>query len=240
MARIPLEDSANDIVGKARRGLGRPGETSPEKLGLNAAALHAIATNAWYPSDPGPIDGLACFQTPFSDMMVNSYVVFDPASKIAAAFDTGTDCSRMLALPVRIQQIFITHVHADHILDLDRLKQKTGATAFVSEREPLDGATSFADGRTFSVGALTVETRRTSGHARGGATYVVSGLARRLAVVGDALFAGSMGGGLVDYREALRTNCESIFTLPDDTVICPGHGPLTTVGEERRHNPFFS
>jgi glyoxylase-like metal-dependent hydrolase (beta-lactamase superfamily II) len=57
--------------------------------------------------------------------------------------------------------------------------------------------------------------------------------------VGDAIFAGSMGGGLVDYREALRTNRESIFTLPEDTVICPGHGPLTTVGEEKQHNPFF-
>jgi glyoxylase-like metal-dependent hydrolase (beta-lactamase superfamily II) len=48
-----------------------------------------------------------------------------------------------------------------------------------------------------------------------------------------------MGGGLVNYDEALRTNRAAIFTLPDDTVICPGHGPLTTVGEEKRHNPFF-
>jgi glyoxylase-like metal-dependent hydrolase (beta-lactamase superfamily II) len=48
-----------------------------------------------------------------------------------------------------------------------------------------------------------------------------------------------MGGGLVSYDEALRTNRSSIFTLPDDTIICPGHGPLTTVGEEKLHNPFF-
>jgi len=49
-----------------------------------------------------------------------------------------------------------------------------------------------------------------------------------------------MGGGLVDYREALRTTRESILTLPDDTVLCPGHGPLTTVAEEKQHNPFFA
>jgi hydroxyacylglutathione hydrolase len=49
-----------------------------------------------------------------------------------------------------------------------------------------------------------------------------------------------MGGGLVDFAEALRTNHEQLFTLPDDTVVCPGHGPLTTIGEERQHNPFYA
>jgi glyoxylase-like metal-dependent hydrolase (beta-lactamase superfamily II) len=48
-----------------------------------------------------------------------------------------------------------------------------------------------------------------------------------------------MGGGMVSYEDALRTNREKIMTLPDDTVLCPGHGPLTTVGEEKKHNPFF-
>jgi len=57
--------------------------------------------------------------------------------------------------------------------------------------------------------------------------------------VGDAIFAASMGGGAVSYEEALRTNRQQIFTLPDATVLCPGHGPLTTVGEQKRHNPFY-
>jgi len=68
----------------------------------------------------------------------------------------------------------------------------------------------------------------------------VSGLARPIAIVGDSLFAGSMGGGNVSYRDALRTNFEKILTLPDQTIICPGHGPMTTVGEEKEHNPFFA
>lgn len=238
--RIPLEDGASDIIGKAQRGLKLPGETNPAKLGLNAAALRDLENKAWYPNDLGPIAGLACFNTPFEDMTVNSYVVFDPATKIAAAFDTGADCTGMLQLPVKVQQIFITHIHGDHIIELDLLKEKTGAKAYVSDREPIDGAETFKDGRTFSIGSLKVETRRTSGHARGGVTFVVTGLAKRLAIVGDAIFAGSMGGGAVSYEEALRTNRESIFTLPNDTVICPGHGPLTTVGEEKQHNPFFA
>jgi glyoxylase-like metal-dependent hydrolase (beta-lactamase superfamily II) len=146
----------------------------------------------------------------------------------------------MLKLDVKIGHILLTHIHTDHILELDRLKERTGAKAYVSEREPIAGAETFADGRQFQIGSLKIETRRTSGHAAGGVTYIVTGLARRLAIVGDAIFAGSMGGGAVSYEEALRTNRENILTLPDDTIICPGHGPLTTVGEEKQHNPFFA
>ena len=247
---IPLEDNVSDIIGKAQRGLKLPPVAPPQneaeirrlagRLRLGADALVASANQSWHPADPGPIEGLACFTTPYEDMTVNSYVVFDPATKAAAAFDTGADCSGMLQLPVKIQQVFITHIHGDHIFDLDRLKEKPGARALVSEGEPVAGAETFPDGRTFSIGQLKVETRRTSGHSRGGVTYVVTGLSRRLAIVGDAIFAGSMGGGLISYEEALRTNRESILTLPGDTVICPGHGPLTTVGEEALHNPFFA
>jgi glyoxylase-like metal-dependent hydrolase (beta-lactamase superfamily II) len=59
-------------------------------------------------------------------------------------------------------------------------------------------------------------------------------------VVGDALFAASMGGGMISYADALRTNKEQLFTLPKETLICPGHGPLTSIGWELGHNPFFA
>jgi len=58
-------------------------------------------------------------------------------------------------------------------------------------------------------------------------------------VVGDSMFAASMGGGMVSYKDALENNIQKILTLPDDTILCPGHGPLTTVGEEKVNNPFF-
>jgi glyoxylase-like metal-dependent hydrolase (beta-lactamase superfamily II) len=61
-----------------------------------------------------------------------------------------------------------------------------------------------------------------------------------VAVVGDSLFAGSMGGAPNQYEQALRNNLEKILTLPDDTVLCPGHGPMSTVREEKGHNPFFA
>ena len=81
--------------------------------------------------------------------------------------------------------------------------------------------------------------KHTHGHSVGGMTYVIDGLEKPVAVVGDAIFAGSMGGGMISYEDALRTNREKIMTLPNDTILCPGHGPLTTVCEEKQSNPFF-
>ncbi len=212
-------------------------------LNLGADALVTFARKEWHPQDPGEIPGLAEFNTAYDDYTVNAYLIWDPKTKQGACFDTGADCSGMLeraaALGVKVQLILLTHTHPDHIADLAKLTSATGAKAFVSKLEKFDGAETFDAGKQFKVGNLVINTRQTSGHARGGITYAVDGLARRLAVVGDAIFAGSMGGGLVSYEEALRTNCEQIFTLPDDTILCSGHGPLTTVGEEKLHNPFY-
>jgi glyoxylase-like metal-dependent hydrolase (beta-lactamase superfamily II) len=248
--KIPLEDNVRDIVGKAQRGLKMPAMDLPQdeegicrlasKLHLGAEALVASAKKLWYPADPGPIAGLKCYNTPYEDYTVNSYIVFDPVTNNAAAFDTGSDCSGLLKSGVTIRQIFITHIHGDHIMALDPLAKQTGAAVYVSERETIAGAKPFKDGSVFFIDSLKVETRRTSGHALGGVTYVVTGLKKRIAIVGDAIFAGSMGGGMVSYEEALKTGRENILSLPDDTVICPGHGPLTSVGEEKRHNPFFT
>lgn len=270
MSALPLEDNFNDIVSKAMRGLKLNAAQVAEKaglspqaveslaggdfdattarkvapvLGLDAEALVVSGEKGWRP-EPVEAHGLAQFTTPWEDMMVNSYVVWDPASLAAIVFDSGADATPMLDLVqqqgLKVGLIALTHTHGDHVFDLDRLKSRTGAPAFVSEREPLDGAESFSVGKTFTAGKLRVETRLTWGHSKGGITYVVLGLERTVAIVGDAIFAGSMGGGMVSYGDALESNRTGIFTLPDETVLCPGHGPLTTVGEERRHNPFFA
>ncbi len=267
---IPLEDTAADIVGKAMRGLKLTDADVAAKAGIDADAvasfldgtydertaravapllrvsadaLSAIGHKAWRPQ-PVTVAGLAQFNTPYEDMTVNSYVAFDRATGEAVAFDTGADCTGMLELLARekltLKLILLTHTHSDHILELDRLKEKTGAPAFVGNREPLDGAESFPEAREFQCGALRISTRLTWGHSPGGITYVIAGLEKPVAIVGDAVFASSMGGGGVSYADALRTNREQILTLPDATVLCPGHGPLTTVGEEKAHNPFFA
>lgn len=267
--KIPLEDNFNDVLLKAQRGLQfSPGQLASKAgvseldvkkslagkfdeavvrklapvLGLGAAQLAALGRKAWYPP-AHKVAGLAVFNTPFADFTVNAYLAWDAKTREAVAFDTGTDCSPMVRAAkskgLDITLILITHIHGDHVADIARLKKETGAPAFVSQLEPTDRAEPFAAGKQFHVGGLTIESRQTSGHCKGGTTYVVAGLTTPLAVVGDAIFAGSMGGGLVSYEEALRTNRQNILSLPDHTVLCPGHGPLTTVGEQKQHNPFF-
>ena len=213
-------------------------------LNLNAAALRKLASGKWEPESFGDRDGLAMFNTTYGDMTVNAYLVWDPEVRDAVAFDTGADCGGMLQLVrrenLKVKLILLTHAHPDHVADLARLRKTTGAPVYISELESEQGAEPIAEGKRFEVGSLKIEARLTSGHSRGGITYVVTGLVRPIAVVGDSLFAGSMGGGNISYQDALRNNREKILTLPEDTIVCPGHGPLTTVGKEKRDNPFFA
>jgi glyoxylase-like metal-dependent hydrolase (beta-lactamase superfamily II) len=213
-------------------------------LNLDASALRKLASGEWGAEEPAAIEGLAQFNTTFGDMTVNAYLAWDRATRDAVAFDTGADCGEMLrrieAEKLRVRLILLTHAHPDHVADLRRLRKETGAPVYISEFEPEEGAEAIAEGKRFEVGALKIEARLTSGHSPGGITYVVTGLTQPVAIVGDSLFAGSMGGGNVSYEDALRNNREKILTLPDDTIVCPGHGPLTTVGKEKRENPFFA
>jgi glyoxylase-like metal-dependent hydrolase (beta-lactamase superfamily II) len=213
-------------------------------LGLAARALVDLGKGDWQPKETGELDGLAHFITRYHDMTVNAYLIWDPATREAVAFDTGADCSEMLQLAkaqkLKVKLILLTHAHPDHVADLRRLRQGTDAPVSISERELIPAAEPIEEGKHFQVGKLDVESRLTWGHSRGGMTFVVNGLARPVAIVGDSLFAGSMGGGNVSYPEALRNNAEKILTLPDETIVCPGHGPMTTVGEEKEHNPFFA
>jgi hydroxyacylglutathione hydrolase len=267
---IPLEDNYDDVLGKAQRGLGVSAAELAARTGLNEAAIRAVMAGQfeepvaravaealgldaerlvrlgrreYAPAPVPPIDGLIAFNTPFDDMRVNAYLVWDPASKEAAVFDTGSDAGGILdaaaARDLTVRMILLTHAHGDHIFDLDRLREKTGAEAWIGEGERLEGVNAFSPGREFRVGALSIGTRLTWGHSRGGITYVVGGLSVPVAVMGDAMFAGSMGGGMISYEAALRTNRDEILTLPDETVLCPGHGPVTTVGEQKAVNPFF-
>jgi hydroxyacylglutathione hydrolase len=213
-------------------------------LDLDGRALCELARGEWHPKEIEELDGLEQFNTDYHGMAVNAYLVWDPTTRVAAVFDTGADSSQTIRFAnrhnLKIQFILLTHAHVDHVADLPRLREETGADVFVPAREPVSGAEAIDEGKHFHLGNLEIDTRLTWGHSQGGITYVVTGLARPIAIVGDSLFAGSMGGGNVSYHDALRNNLEKILTLSDETIICPGHGPMTTVGEEKQYNPFFA
>jgi glyoxylase-like metal-dependent hydrolase (beta-lactamase superfamily II) len=216
------------------------------KLGTNA--LEALAHKRFYPTAPIFSRGLTLFNTPQGEQTVNNYLIWDARSRFAAVFDTGTNAEALIdtiqAEHLDVRHIFITHTHHDHIAALPALAAACPrADVWSSELEPVDfpGAKTFKENAHFHVGdELAIKTLFTPGHSPGLTTFFVTGLSWPLAIVGDALFSSSIGGSAEHYSEQLRNDNEKIFTLPRNTVIAPGHGPMTTLALEKLHNPFFA
>lgn len=179
-------------------------------------------------------------------MTVNCYLIWDDATKEAALFDTGWfgrpvfDLIRENRLVLR--HLFITHTHTDHVVALTEIRREHPQVQLHSNARSAPAAQRNHAEKIIALGALQIANRATPGHAEDGATYVITGFpdhAPPVAVVGDAIFAGSIGGAREQAGLAKQKIREHIFSLPPETLICPGHGPLTTVGEELAHNPFF-
>ena len=214
-----------------------------EELGLGKSKLLVSARKEWYPA-PLEIECLKQFNLPFGSMFVNAFILWCEETAKAWVFDTGPEAAPILEFLAKenlsVDAIFLTHTHGDHIACLEKLKQKTGnPPVFVHKLEPIAGANLIDEGLQYEMGSLSLRSLHTHGHSVGGTTYLVDGLEKPVAIAGDSLFAGSMGGGMVSYQDALQNNREKIMTLPGKTIVCPGHGPMTTIEEERKHNPFF-
>jgi hydroxyacylglutathione hydrolase len=241
-AEVSVEDLVAVKSGKFNEAVTR---RVARHLRLHPDSLVQLAEKSWYPEQPIFRTGFAAFNTPHEDMTVNSYVIWDERSRHAAVFDTGGSSQPMLDLiqgeNLRVQYIFLTHTHIDHIADLPRLAAETKGEVWASEREPADfpGAKTFAENAFFHVGPFSIKTLSTWGHSQGGTTYFINGLSYPLAITGDSIFAASMGGAMVSYQAAFDNNRHKVLTLPADTVLACGHGPITTVVQERKNNPFF-
>lgn len=268
--KLPIEDDFNDVLGKAQKGLGWDTEELAKRAGieesvvralrrgefdepsaravarvlrLDEGALIALALRSWYPEAPPDIPGFALIATPFGDLHVNAYLVWDPATKQAAAFDTGTDAGPMIGYAkgagLNVQTLYLTHTHPDHIEGVEDLRRAFDCEVVVNaleDRKPA-GATEIRAGYSARIGALSLEAIETTGHTRGGTTYLIGGLALPVAIAGDAIFAGSMGGANTSYADCIR-GLETLLALDPDTALASGHGPLTTVAQERAHNCF--
>jgi glyoxylase-like metal-dependent hydrolase (beta-lactamase superfamily II) len=218
-----------------------------ELVGLNPGKLEAIA-NGWLPSakDLGIWRELRWITTTAEGMAVNCYLVWDEVSREAALFDTGWQEGPVALLieqnQLQLRHIFITHAHEDHVAALGELRKLHPKARLHSgsKTAPVDQRNRPND--FIHLGSLRITHRDTPGHAEDGTTYIVGTWpedAPHVAIVGDALFAGSIGRGNQSWELARQKVREQILTLPPETLLCPGHGPLTTVAEEKGHNPFF-
>ncbi len=257
-----LEDDFTYVLRKALKGHGLAPAEAAKRCGLpesevlafsrgrfSAATAHQLAkvlgldpvAFANHPAyHPRPIEqrGIHRLDLPFGDEQVNAWLISH--GDTAILFDTGSQagsCADALASlsapPVRT--IFITHAHADHTGGL-------GDFEVPARGLDIDGTSPFAPGQVISCGPLVVRACDLSGHASPALGYHVANLDFPILVTGDALFAGSMGGcqSPERYRHALERLHAVLDSLPDDTLLLPGHGPGTTLGEERHSNPFIS
>jgi hydroxyacylglutathione hydrolase len=216
-------------------------------LGLHPQKLEAIA-NGWHPApkDLSQWRELRVFTTRGEGLSVNCYLVWDEVTREAALFDTGLDAKPILDClaenQLQLRHVFITHSHWDHIEALPRIREAWPRAKIhsSSKNAPVDQRNK--PNEIVHLGGLRITYRETPGHAEDGVTYLVGNWqedAPHVAFVGDAIVAGSMGRGNQSWELARQKVREQILTLPPATLLCPGHGPLTTVAEENEHNPFF-
>jgi glyoxylase-like metal-dependent hydrolase (beta-lactamase superfamily II) len=237
---LALEDSGKIIKRPNFKALAPLIDLHPDKL-------ERIA-NGWLPRPPdlSIFRELRWISTEGDGMTVHCYLVWDEVTREAALFDTGFDPSRVFKLidddRLLLKHLFITHTHADHIASMGAVQTKFPKMRLHTNAKSAPPQHRNRPNDFIQLGSLRITNRDTPGHAEDGVTYVIGTWpedAPHVAIVGDAIFAGSMGGAKQFGALAKQKVREQILTLPPDTLICPGHGPLTTVGQEKENNPFF-
>jgi hydroxyacylglutathione hydrolase len=234
-ARIPLADVL--AVGSRRARVDLEEKLGPV-LGLDPGALAGLRD---YRPELPPCEGLEQVELPFGDESVNVWILrrdgtvlivdagFGPLDLAAALDARGIDRCHLL----------VTHGHRDHVGGIAAVRRR-----LESFHAPgaLEGAAAAKPGRTLRIGPFDIGVCDLRGHHPQAVGYRVDGLPRPLLAVGDALFAGSMGGcpNPEAFRLAMRTLRESVLPLAPGTILLTGHGPGSTLAQELGHNPFLA
>lgn len=194
----------------------------------------------------------------------NCYILGCEKTRRGVIIDPGDSARAILKVVAQqgltIERILLTHAHFDHVMAVEAVQQATGAPFYLhpadlpilydvparvslwldTEIDPLPDPDGFLEhGQVIQFGEEQLEVRFTPGHAPGHVVFVHH--AGRQVFGGDTLFQGSIGRydvPLADGPTLFHSIRTQLFTLPDDYLIYPGHGPATTIGDERRYNPF--
>jgi len=201
---------------------------------------------------------------PVGPLQCNCSIIGDEATHEAMVIDPGDDIDEILTIlrenKLQVKQIVITHAHIDHVGGAMKLRAQTGAPILLNQSDyallkmldmqatwvgmaapgEVSIEASIADGEKLRTGSLTANVIHTPGHTEGSVCLYFP--AEKLLIAGDTLFARSIGrtdlpGG--SHAKIMRSLHDRVMTLPDETVVIPGHGPTTTIGEEREENPFL-
>jgi hydroxyacylglutathione hydrolase len=201
---------------------------------------------------------------PVGPLQCNCSVIGDETTREAIVIDPGDDIDSVVAALAKhkltVKQIVITHAHIDHVGGAMKLKKLTGAPILLNENDTallkmldIQAAwvgmkspgqvsidSSLPNGHVISVGKLSANVMHTPGHTEGSVCIYFP--AEQKLIAGDTLFAGSIGrtdlpGG--DFDTIMRSLHRDVLALPDETLVVPGHGELTTIGDERATNPFL-
>ncbi len=196
-------------------------------------------------------------------LQVNCYILADEKTKEAVVIDPGDDAKDILKIirekGFNIKYIINTHAHFDHVGANRALKEATGAELLLHEADAGELAAASNQSRSFGMGLVvsppadryvkhgdivtagevSLKILHTPGHTPGGISLLEQGMV----FTGDSLFAGSIGrtdfpgGDLLTLLRSIKTN---LMVLPDETKVFSGHGPASTIGDERRDNPFLN
>jgi hydroxyacylglutathione hydrolase len=201
---------------------------------------------------------------PVGPLRCNCSVIGDETTREGMVIDPGDDIDEILEIirkhNLTIKQIVITHAHIDHVGGAMKLRAATGAPILLNQNDytllkmldvqaawigvPSPGDVtidhSLDNSHQIKAGSLVADVIHTPGHTEGSVCLYFP--AEKKLLAGDTLFAGSIGrtdlpGG--SFEKIIDSIHEKVLALPDDTVVVPGHGPLTTIGDERQNNPFL-